>query len=64
LGASRRRSRRILAALMAGEFLITAGEGDVYSEEEAREWLEQTGWRFLGRTPLAGPNDLIVAEAR
>jgi hypothetical protein len=49
---------------MAGEFLITAGEGDVYSEEEAREWLEQTGWRFLGRTPLAGPNDLIVAEAR
>jgi hypothetical protein len=49
---------------MAGEFLITAGEGDVYSEEEAREWLEQTGWRFLEQTPLAGPNDLIVAEAR
>jgi SAM-dependent methyltransferase len=54
----------VLAALMAGEFLVTAGEGDVYSEEEVREWLEQTGWRFVERTPLAGPNDLIVAEAK
>ena len=51
-----------LAALLAGEFLIIAGEGDVYSEEEVREWLEATGWRFLERKPLAGPAGLIVAE--
>jgi SAM-dependent methyltransferase len=53
----------LLAALLAGEFLVIAGEGDVYSEEEVRGWLEQTGWRFLERTPLAGPSGLIVAEA-
>jgi len=27
------------AALIAGEFLVGTGEGDVYSEEEARRWL-------------------------
>jgi hypothetical protein len=27
------------AALMAGEFFVITGEGDVYSEEEARGWL-------------------------
>jgi SAM-dependent methyltransferase len=53
----------LLAALRAGEFLVIAGEGDVYSEEEVRGWLEQTGWRFVERTPLAGPGGLIVAEA-
>jgi hypothetical protein len=47
---------------MAGEFLVIAGEGDVYSEAEVRGWLRETGWRFLERTPLAGPASLIVAE--
>lgn len=51
------------AALLAGEFLVIAGEGDVYSEEEVRGWLEQTGWRFIERMPLAGPSGIIVAEA-
>ncbi len=50
------------AALMAGEFQIFTGEGDVYSEEEVQEWLQQTGWRLLERKPLAGPASLIVAE--
>jgi hypothetical protein len=35
----------VLAALMAGEFLIHTGEGDVYSEEEACGWRQETGWR-------------------
>ena len=35
------------AALMAGEFLVITGEGDVYSEEEAHGWLKATGWRPL-----------------
>jgi SAM-dependent methyltransferase len=51
------------AALMAGEFLVIAGEGQAYSEAEADGWLAETGWRKLERTPLAGPSSLIVAEA-
>jgi SAM-dependent methyltransferase len=52
----------LFAALMAGEFLVVGGNGDVYSVEEARSWLEQTGWRFLEHKPLAGPASLVVAE--
>ena len=51
------------AALMAGEFQMFTGEGDVYSEEEVRAWLQQTGWRALERKPLSGPASLIMAEA-
>ncbi|PYQ54166.1 MAG: polyketide synthase [Acidobacteria bacterium] len=51
------------AALMAGEFLINTGEGDVYSDDDARGWFAETGWRFVERTPLAGPQSLVVAEA-
>jgi len=51
------------AALMSGEFLVIAGEGQAYSEEEAGEWLGQTGWRKLERRPLAGLASLIIAEA-
>ena len=50
------------AALMAGEFLVITGEGDVYSEDEARGWLQETGWRAVERKPLAGPISVIVAE--
>ena len=50
------------AALIAGEFLVGTGEGDVYSEEEARRWLQETRWRALERKPLAGPVSVIVAE--
>jgi O-methyltransferase domain/Dimerisation domain len=52
-----------LAALMAGEFLVITGEGDVYSEQETSAWLAQTGWQALERVPLAGPISLVVAEA-
>jgi hypothetical protein len=48
--------------LLAGEFLLWAGAGDVYSAEEARSWLRETGWRPLAHEPLAGPQSLIVAE--
>src|SRR5262249_30679684 len=53
----------VAAALMSGEFLVIAGEGQAYSEEEAGQWLEQTGWQKLDRRPLAGAASLIVAEA-
>jgi SAM-dependent methyltransferase len=51
------------AALMAGEFLVTGGEGDVYSVEQAQEWMRQTGWRFLEHRSLQGPVSLVVGEA-
>ena len=50
------------AALMAGEFAVHMRDGDVYSVDEVREWLTDTGWRFVAHTPLAGPQSLIVAE--
>lgn len=51
------------AALMSGEFLVFAGEGQAYSEQEADQWLGQSGWRKRERTPLAGMSSVIVAEA-
>jgi ubiquinone/menaquinone biosynthesis C-methylase UbiE len=51
------------AALMSGEFLVMAGEGQAYSEQEAEHWLGQTGWRKHERTPLAGMSSVVVAEA-
>jgi ubiquinone/menaquinone biosynthesis C-methylase UbiE len=51
------------AALMSGQFLLTSGEGQAYSEEEADEWLGQTSWQKLERKPLADPLSLIIAEA-
>lgn len=52
----------LFAALAAGEFLVIAGEGDVYSEQEVREWLLETGWRPLEHRSLAGPTNLLVAQ--
>jgi len=47
---------------MAGAFLLVSGEGDVFSAEEVRDWLQPTGWRMPECKPLAGPSSLIVAE--
>lgn len=51
------------AALMAGEFALFSDEGDVYSEQEVREWLVAAGWAPLERRSLAGPQTLISAVA-
>ena len=56
-------SQPLAAAFMSGTFLLTSGEGQTYSEQEADDWLGQTGWRKRERKPLAGPSSLIVAEA-
>ena len=45
----------LFSALMAGAFLVDTGVGDVYSEDEARQWLAQSGWEALERKELAGP---------
>ena len=51
------------AALMAGQFAVSLRNGDVYSADEARTWLDRTGWRFAGHRPLAGPQSVIIAQA-
>jgi hypothetical protein len=54
----------VFAALMAGEFFLASGEGDVYSENEIGDMLAATGWAMTGRRPLTGPASLVVAERR
>jgi len=53
----------LMGALMAGEFLVVPGNGDVYSVAEAKSWFERTGWQLLEHKPLRGPVSLLVAEA-
>jgi ubiquinone/menaquinone biosynthesis C-methylase UbiE len=53
----------VFAALMAAEFLLTPGRGDVYSIDDASAWFQKTGWRPIDHKPLAGPASLLVAEA-
>ena len=53
----------LAAALMAGEFAVHLRNGDVYSVDEVRGWLSETGWRFVEHAPLTGPQSLIVAES-
>ncbi len=56
-------TKPVQAALMAGEFAVHLRNGDVYSVEELRGWLEDTGWRFSQHAPLVGPQSLVVAQA-
>ena len=51
-----------MATMLAGEFLLASGEGDVYSREEVEAWLGNTGWRPIQHILLDGPASLIVAE--
>ncbi len=53
----------LMGALMAGEFLVVGGNGDVYSVDEGVSWLEQSGWRFLEHKPVGGPVTLLVGQA-
>jgi hypothetical protein len=46
----------VFAAIMAGQFLISGGEGDVYSEEEMGDMLAAAGWVMIGRRPLRPPD--------
>jgi hypothetical protein len=51
------------AALMAAEFQTISGDGDVYSVDDARGWLESSRYRFLEHRPLHGPSSIVIAEA-
>jgi hypothetical protein len=54
----------VFAAIMAGQFLLSGGEGDVYSEDEIRDMLAATGWMMIERRALTGPASLVVAECQ
>jgi len=54
----------VFAAIMAGQFLLSGGEGDVYSEDEIRDMLAATGWMMIERRVLTGPASLLVAECQ
>lgn len=53
----------VFAALLAVDFHIFTGEGDVYSVEEMGDLLANNHWRLLKHQPLTGAASLIVAEA-
>ena len=53
----------LMGALMAGEFLVVGGNGDVYSVDEGLSWLEQSGWRFIEHKQVGGPVTLMVGQA-
>ena len=53
----------VFAALMAGEFAVLLPEGDVYSLDEGRAWLADSGLRAVEHLPLAGPMSCLIAEA-
>jgi Dimerisation domain len=57
-----RRAARISADAMVALGLLEVQEG-TDSVEEARGWLDRTGWRFTDHRVLAGPQSLIVAQA-
>ncbi|MFN8163403.1 MAG: methyltransferase [Solirubrobacterales bacterium] len=52
-----------IAALLAGEFLLVSGEGDVYSHDDLDALLTDAGWQSIERRELAGPQSLVIAEA-
>ncbi len=54
----------LFGAMLAATYLMLAGDGDTYSVDEARPWLEAAGWRFVEHRALAGATSLVVAEAR
>jgi O-methyltransferase/methyltransferase family protein len=57
------RTQPLAAALLAAEFLVLAGEGDVYTEREVRGWLYTCGWQPLQRWALESPWSVLVAQA-
>jgi sulfite reductase beta subunit-like hemoprotein len=57
------RSHPPLAAMLAAEFQIVTGEGDVYSAEMGFSWLKEAGFSPVRHTPFDGPASLVVGEA-
>jgi hypothetical protein len=53
----------LMAAALAGGFLVVAGKGDVYSTEDVKTCFNELGWSFVQQRPFDLLFTLIVAEA-
>jgi 2-polyprenyl-3-methyl-5-hydroxy-6-metoxy-1,4-benzoquinol methylase len=49
-------------ALFALNMLVATQNGNSYSEEEYREWLQQAGFTDIRRIPLPGPAELMMGR--
>lgn len=56
------RTEPVMAALLSGQLFLESG-GEVYSVEQGRRWLEQTGWQVVGDRSVAGPFSVLIGEA-
>ena len=52
-----------LAAMMAGSYFLTTGEGGVYPDAEVADWLALSGWNWVRQQPLSRSTLLVVARA-
>ena len=52
-----------LGAILAATYMLFSGRADSYTLDDAKPWLAQTGWRFVGLQHIAGEHSLVVAEA-
>jgi SAM-dependent methyltransferase len=51
----------LLGALLAGQFHLLSGEGDVYSVDEAKAWFSD-GYQNVRHAPLFGASSMLIAE--
>jgi ubiquinone/menaquinone biosynthesis C-methylase UbiE len=56
-------TRPLFGAMLAVTYLLLSGEGDTYSVDEAKPWLDASGWRFAAHEALAGVTSAVVAVA-
>lgn len=57
------RTEPAFACMLAGQFQIVSGEGDVYSVDAACHWLQEAGFQVVQHQPFGGAASLIVGEA-
>lgn len=55
------RTEPVMAPLLSA-LLFLESEGEVYSVEQGRRWLEETGWRVLQHETVTGPFTVLTAE--
>lgn len=60
---NRQRTEPAFAAMLAAEFQIVTGQGDVYSVDMGFSWLKEAGFAPVVHQPLGGPASLLVGEA-
>jgi hypothetical protein len=57
-------TKPLFGAMLAATYLLLSGDGNTYSVDEARPWIEGAGWSFSAHVPLAGVTSMVVAEAQ